>query len=259
MTVRRVTPGIVHLGVGAFHRAHQAAYIDDCWLRAKRIGASSAPPCAAATRDALAPQEGLYTLDVRRGRRKPAHRRSRPVEVAARNPAALIARMADPATRIVSLTITEKGYCHSRKAANWTPPSRHRPRPGEPATPRTAIGFLAAALSRRQAAGIPPFTVLCCDNLPANGHTVGRIVTQFAALRSRDLANGSKPKCAFPSTMVDRIVPETTDIDRAEISSALGMTDAWPVVTEPFSQWIVEDRFSGRPAGFRGGGRADRL
>jgi fructuronate reductase len=105
-----------------------------------------------------------------------------------------------------------------------------------------------AALAQRQKAGVAPFTVLSCDNLSANGHTVGRIVTQFAALRSADLAKWIEAEVAFPSTMVDRIVPETTDIDRAEISGALGMTDAWPVMTEPFMQWIVEDRFpAGRP------------
>ena len=117
-----------------------------------------------------------------------------------------------------------------------------------PDAPRSAIGFIVAALARRRIAGEVPFTVLSCDNLSANGHTVGRIVTQFAALRSRDLAKWIEAEVAFPSTMVDRIVPETTDADRAAVSSALGMIDAWPVVTEPFTQWIVEDRFSaGRP------------
>ncbi len=108
--------------------------------------------------------------------------------------------------------------------------------------------FIVAALSCRRDAGITPFTVLSCDNLSANGHTVKRIVTQFAALRSRELAQWIEDKVAFPSTMVDRIVPETTDADRASVASDLGMTDAWPVITEPFTQWIVEDRFSaGRP------------
>jgi fructuronate reductase len=105
-----------------------------------------------------------------------------------------------------------------------------------------------AALERRRAAGIAPFTVLSCDNLAANGHTAKRIVTQFAALRSRELAQWVEDEVAFPSTMVDRIVPETTEADRASVASALGMIDAWPVVTEPFTQWIVEDRFpAGRP------------
>ena len=161
----------------------------------------------------------------------------------------MIARLTDPATRIVSLTVTEKGYCHTPQTGDL---DEHHPDIvhdlQNPGTPRSAIGFLVAALARRRIAGTAPFTVLSCDNLSANGHTVGRIVTQFAALRSRNLAKWIEAEVAFPSTMVDRIVPETTDLDRSEISSALGMTDAWPVVTEPFTQWIVEDRFpAGRP------------
>lgn len=117
-----------------------------------------------------------------------------------------------------------------------------------PDAPWSAPGFIVAALARRRDAGTAPFTVLSCDNLAANGHTAKRIVTQFAALQSRDLAQWIEDEVAFPSTMVDRIVPETTDADRASVASALGMTDAWPVVTEPFTQWIVEDRFPvGRP------------
>jgi fructuronate reductase len=105
-----------------------------------------------------------------------------------------------------------------------------------------------AALGRRRAQGLAPFTVLSCDNLAANGHTVQRIVTQFAALRSKDLGKWIADTVAFPSTMVDRIVPETTDGDRDAVSSALGLRDAWPVMTEPFTQWVVEDRFTaGRP------------
>ncbi|MGY4349210.1 mannitol-1-phosphate/altronate dehydrogenase [Bradyrhizobium sp. GM7.3] len=114
--------------------------------------------------------------------------------------------------------------------------------------PRSAPGFIVAALARRRALGAPPFTVLSCDNLAANGHTVQRIVTQFAALRSKDLGKWIADTVAFPSTMVDRIVPETTDSDRDAVSSALGLRDAWPVMTEPFTQWVVEDRFTaGRP------------
>lgn len=248
----RVTPGIVHLGIGAFHRAHQAVVIDDLLAAGATdwgiIGASLRSP---ATRDALAPQDCLYTLAVRSG----AGTEQRIIgsvlacEVASENPAALIVRLTHPATRIVSLTVTEKGYCHTPQTGDL---DEHHPDIIHDLqnfdAPRSAIGFLVAALARRQKAGVAPFTVLSCDNLSANGHTVGRIVTQFAALRSRDLARWIEAEVAFPSTMVDRIVPETTDIDRGEISSALGMTDAWPVVTEPFTQWIVEDRFpAGRP------------
>jgi len=248
----RVTPGIVHLGIGAFHRAHQAVVIDDLLAGGATewgiVGASLRSP---GTRDALAPQDCLYTLAVRSGAGT-EHRIIGSVlatEVASEKPEQLIARMASPATRIVSLTVTEKGYCHTPQTGDL---DEHHPDIVQdlqnPDMPRSAIGFLVAALAQRQKAGVAPFTVLSCDNLSANGHTVGRIVTQFAALRSADLAKWIEAEVAFPSTMVDRIVPETTDIDRAEISGALGMTDAWPVMTEPFMQWIVEDRFpAGRP------------
>jgi fructuronate reductase len=120
--------------------------------------------------------------------------------------------------------------------------------------PRSAPGFIVAALAQRQAAGVAPFTVLSCDNLSANGHTVKRIITQFAHLRSPELGNWIADQVACPSTMVDRIVPETTDADRAAVAAELGMTDAWPVITEPFTQWIVEDNFvAGRPDFARAG------
>ncbi len=247
-----VTPGIVHLGIGAFHRAHQAVVLDDLLAAGATdwgtVGASLRSP---ATRNALAPQDCLYTVAVRSGAGT-EHRIIGSVlacEVASENPASLIARMADPATHIVSLTVTEKGYCHTPQTGDLD--ECHPDIISDLQrvdTPRSAIGFLVAALARRRKAGVAPFTVLSCDNLSANGRTVGRIAAQFAALQSRDLATWIEAEVAFPSTMVDRIVPETTDVDRAEISSALGMLDAWPVVTEPFTQWIVEDRFpAGRP------------
>ncbi|MDE5457616.1 mannitol dehydrogenase family protein [Bradyrhizobium sp. CSA112] len=248
----RVTPGIVHLGIGAFHRAHQAVVIDDLLAGGATdwgiVGASLRSPEA---HDALAPQDGLYTLAVRSGAGTD-HRIVGSVlatEVAKEKPGQLVARLANPATRIVSLTVTEKGYCHTPQTGDLDerhPDIVHDLR--NPGTPRSAVGFLVAALARRRIAGAAPFTVLSCDNLSANGHTVGRIVTQFAALRSRNLAKWIEAEVAFPSTMVDRIVPETTEADRAAVSSALSMIDAWPVVTEPFTQWIVEDRFpAGRP------------
>jgi fructuronate reductase len=247
-----VSPGIVHLGIGAFHRAHQAVVIDDLLAGGAMdwgiVGASLRSP---ATRDALAPQDCLYTLAVRSGAGTD-HRIIGSVlanEVVPEKPGQLIAQMASPVTRIVSLTVTEKGYCHTPQTGDL---DEHHPDIvhdlQNPGTPRSAVGFLVAALARRRIAGTAPFTVLSCDNLSANGHTVGRIVTQFASLRSRNLAKWIEAEVAFPSTMVDRIVPETTEADRAAVSSALGMTDAWPVVTEPFTQWIVEDRFpAGRP------------
>ncbi|MBR0829907.1 mannitol dehydrogenase family protein [Bradyrhizobium manausense] len=250
--VSRVTPGIVHLGLGAFHRAHQAVVIDDCLAAGAPgwgiIGASLRSPD---TRDALAPQDHLYTIAVRAAEGT-AYRVIGSLigsEVARENPARLVARMADAETRIVSLTVTEKGYCHTPQTGDLD--ERHPDIVHDlnnPDAPRSAPGFIVAALARRRAQGLSPFTVLCCDNLAANGHTVQRIVTQFAALRSKDLGKWISDSVAFPCTMIDRIVPETTDADRAAVSNALGMDDAWPVMTEPFTQWVVEDRFSaGRP------------
>ncbi|WP_404546307.1 MULTISPECIES: mannitol dehydrogenase family protein [unclassified Bradyrhizobium] len=248
----RVTPGIVHLGLGAFHRAHQAVVIDDCLASGSMswgiIGASLRSP---ETRDALAPQDHLYTVAVRSAEGT-EHRVIGALldsVVAREKPAALIERMAGPAIRIVSLTVTEKGYCHTPQTGDLDerhPDVVHDLNNFD--APRSAPGFIVAALARRRAQGLSPFTVLCCDNLAANGHTVQRIVTQFAALRSRELGKWIADTVAFPSTMVDRIVPETTDADRDAVASALGMRDAWPVMTEPFTQWVVEDRFTaGRP------------
>jgi fructuronate reductase len=247
-----IATGIVHLGVGAFHRAHQALVIDDLLAGgATDWGIVGANLRNSDTHDALAPQDCLYTVAIRSGAGA-EHRVIGSIlatEVATVNPSRLIARMADPATRIVSLTITEKGYCHTPQSGELDeghPDIVHDLK--NPDAPRSAAGFIVAALSHRKAAGVTPFTVLCCDNLPANGHTVGRIVKRFATLRAQELGTWIGDEVAFPSTMVDRIVPETTDADRAAVSSALGMVDAWPVVTEPFTQWIVEDRFpAGRP------------
>src|SRR3954470_3133702 len=198
-----VTPGIVHLGIGAFHRAHQAVVIDDLLASGATdwgiIGASLRSP---ETRDALAPQDCLYTLAVRSGAGTD-HRIIGSVlacEVANENPAPLIARLTHPATRIVSLTVTEKGYCHTPQTGDLDenhPDIVHDLNNFD--APRSAPGFIVAALARRRALGAPPFTVLSCDNLAANGHTVQRIVTQFAALRSKDLGKWIADTAAFPS------------------------------------------------------------
>ncbi len=248
----RVTPGIVHLGLGAFHRAHQAVVIDDCLAAGSSswgiIGASLRSP---ETRDALAPQDHLYTVAVRatEGTELRVIGALLDSVVGREKPAALVERMADPAIRIVSLTVTEKGYCHTPQTGDLD--ERHPDVVHDLNNldaPRSAPGFIVAALARRRALGVQPFTVLCCDNLAANGHTVQRIVTQFAALRSKDLGKWIADKATFPSTMVDRIVPQTTDTDRDAVASSLGLRDAWPVMTEPFTQWVVEDRFvTGRP------------
>lgn len=244
--------GIVHLGVGAFHRAHQAVYLDDCLARGARDWAiCGASLRSAETSNALDPQDGLYTLAVRSGAGEDLRviGALRRLLVAPRDPQALLAAMSDPRVRIVSLTVTEKGYCHdpSTGALDEAHPDIIADL-AEPHAPRSVPGLLVEALARRRAAGIAPFTVLCCDNLPANGKVVARVVARFAALRAADLGRFVSDEVAFPCTMVDRIVPATTSSDRARIARRLGLEDAWPVMAEPFSQWVVEDHFpSGRP------------
>ncbi|MEJ1977505.1 MAG: mannitol dehydrogenase family protein [Acetobacteraceae bacterium] len=247
-----VAAGIVHLGIGAFHRAHQAVYTESVLAAGDRrwgiVGASLRSPD---TRDALAAQDGLYALNIRGESDQLAVIGSvQAVLVAPEDPAALLNRMCQPGVAIVSLTVTEKAYC--QQAATGSLDAAHadiRHDLANPAAPRSALGFLAAAIARRRAAGLPPFTVLCCDNLPSNGHTVHRLLTEYATLVSPDLAAYVRSEIACPDTMVDRIVPATTAEDRTRIAAALGLTDAWPVVTEPFTQWVIEDRFpAGRPA-----------
>ena len=245
--------GVVHLGVGAFQRAHQAAYTDA--LLEKQFGPwgiAGVSLRSPDTRDALEPQDGLYTVAVRDA----AGERLRVIGcllellVAHEDPQAVLERMCRPSVRIVTLTVTEKGYCHdpATGALNEDHPDiRHDL--DNPGSPRTAIGFIAEALARRRTAGLAPFTVLSCDNLPSNGDTVARILRRFAELRDADFGAWVGETVACPNSMVDRIVPATTEADRARVSQALGLQDAWPVVTEPFTQWVVEDRFpAGRPA-----------
>lgn len=247
-----VTPGIVHLGVGAFHRAHQAVYTDDLLGRDPGWGIIAASLRSPATRDALAPQDSLYSLAVRSGDSESLRVVGSIGEilVAPDDTGRLLDRLAAPRTRIVSLTVTEKGYCHDPATGmlNEDHPDIVRDLAAAEA-PRTAIGMIVAALARRRAAGVAPFTVLTCDNLPANGQLVKRVVDRFAELRGGNLGAYVAGELACPATMVDRITPATTGEDRARIDAALGVTDAWPVVTEPFTQWVIEDRFpTGRPA-----------
>jgi fructuronate reductase len=245
-----VTPGIVHLGVGAFHRAHQAAYVDECLAAGERDwGILGASLQSASTADALGPQNGLYTLAERGsdGEKLRVIGSIERVLVAPQDPAKLLDALTDPRIRIVTLTITEKAYL--RNAAGDLDAAH----PGivadlaNPALPQTAHGFLVEALVRRRAAGTQPFTILSCDNLPSNGATLHRLLVQFAALRDAELAKHVE-SVSCPSSMVDRIVPATTDADCTRVSETLGVEDAWPVMTEPFRQWVIEDDFPwGRP------------
>ena len=247
-----VAAGIVHLGIGAFQRAHQAMYTEAALAAGDTrwgiVGASLRSPVV---RDALQPQDNLYTLAVRgaEGERLQVIGAVTDTLVAPEDPEGLLRRLCDPAVRIVTLTVTEKGYCYdpATTALDEAHPDIVRDL-AAPAQPRTAPGFLVEALRRRRAEGVHSFTVLCCDNLPHNGRTVATIVTRFAELRDRQLAGYIRNEVAFPATMVDRITPATIDEDRAAISARLGVDDLAPVVTEPFSQWVIEDRFpGGRP------------
>jgi fructuronate reductase len=247
-----VSAGIVHLGVGAFHRAHQAVYTDDILAADRRWGIVAASLQSPDTFDALQPQNGLYTLAVRseQGEALRVIGAIKRLVVAPRDVEGLIRAMADPATRIVSLTVTEKGYCHdpSTGELNEDHPDIVRDL-GHPHAPKSAPGFLVEALRRRRASGVAPFTVLTCDNLPSNGRTVKRVLTRFAERIDEDLGRFVAGEVSCPSTMVDRIVPSTSDDDRERVRRAIGVVDAWPVVTEPFTQWVIEERFSlGRPA-----------
>jgi fructuronate reductase len=247
-----VTTGIIHLGLGAFHRGHQAVTTDALLKDDPRWGILGVSLRSPDTRDALKPQGGLYSVTASDGA---GHERRvigalTGVAVAPEDPAGLLARLADPTVRIVSTTVTEKGYSHD--------PATGALRADDPdirhdclnlTHPRSTLGVIVGGLRLRRQHGLAPYTVLACDNLPANGHTLRGLVIAFAELIDSDLAKWIGDEVRFPSTMVDRIVPATTDADRADISAALGVDDAWPIVTEPFSQWVIEDDFGGgRPA-----------
>ncbi|MEP7452714.1 mannitol dehydrogenase family protein [Phyllobacterium sp. SB3] len=249
----RAKIGIVHLGIGAFHRAHQAVYTDSVLAGGDNDwGILGVSLRSGDTRDALEPQDGLYTVATRSGNGD-SFRVIGSINrllVAPENTEAVLDAMVDAAAKIVSLTVTEKGYCYSPASASLDeshPDIVHDL--ANPTAPKSAIGFIVEALSRRRANGTEPFTLLSCDNLPANGRTLQRVVTRFAELRDPSLADYIRENIAFPSTMVDRIVPATTDADRALTVAATKLTDTWPIMTEPFSQWVVEDHFpAGRPA-----------
>lgn len=248
---RGVQAGIVHLGVGAFHRAHQAVYVDDCLKAgAREWGIIGASLRSTDTRDALKGQNGLYTLATRGsdGEKLRIISSLAAVLVAPENPQMLLDVLSKPSTRIVTLTVTEKAYL--RGAGGRLDPSHSDMRHDllHPHTPKTVHGYLAQALELRRMRGIAPFTILCCDNLPANGATLRRVMLDFAELRDGRLAEHIARDVAFPASMVDRIVPATRPEDRTRIGETLGVEDTWPVMTEPFSQWVVEEHFpQGRP------------
>ena len=248
---------IVHIGLGNFHRAHQALYLDDlCQAHGPSpwgICGVGLLPQDRAMAEALRPQDLLYTL-VERDEGVETVRiigTQRNYLHAPSESEAVLARMADPETRIVSLTVTEGGYYldHGNGELEQNHPNlRHDlEQPNE--VPVSVFGYLAEALNRRKKAGIAPFTVLSCDNLQSNGEIARRMLTSFARLRDAELGAWIEANVTFPNCMVDRITPATTDLHRQQVQALLGgVTDAWPVVGEPFRQWVVEDQFcNGRP------------
>ncbi|MBO5391419.1 MAG: mannitol dehydrogenase family protein, partial [Pseudomonas sp.] len=249
--------GIAHIGVGGFHRAHQAYYTDALMNRGQDLDWSI---CGIGlrgedrkVRDALAGQDYLYTLFELGDSDDTQSRIIGSISgmlLAEDGINALIDKLASPAIRIVSLTITEGGYCIDDSSGEFMsalPQIQHDLT--HPEAPTTVFGVLCAALARRQASGIRGFTLMSCDNLPHNGAVARKALLAFAALRGAELHDWIAANVSFPNAMVDRITPMTSNAHRLQLHDQLGIDDAWPVVCEPFIQWVLEDKFAcGRPA-----------
>ena len=252
----RITPGIVHIGTGNFHRAHQAVYLDDLFNTGRDldwgiVGAGFRPPDAA-MRSALGSQDWLTTVVEVDAGTSVARVTGAMVDFlpVGGDGLAMVKALADPKIKIVSLTVTEGGYCIDPATGVFDPdhPDINADL-AKPKAPSHVFGTLVAALAARRAAGNPPFTVMSCDNIPGNGHVAADAVTGFADLTDHDLAAWIRDEVAFPNSMVDRITPATTDVERQNLKQRYGIEDAWPVFCEPFRQWVMEDRFcNGRPA-----------
>jgi mannitol 2-dehydrogenase len=252
----RVTPGVVHFGVGGFHRAHQAMYLDRLMNEGQALDwgicGVGVMPADRKMKEVMDAQDGLYTLVLKHsdGTYEPRVIGSIVAYLfAPDDPEAVIETMAAPSIRIVSLTVTEGGYNISDVTGEFDQANPDVVGDLEPgAVPRTTFGLITEALRRRRERGLMPFTVMSCDNLQGNGHLARRAFTTFARLRDPDLGDWVEREVSFPNCMVDRITPVTTDADRAEVTERFGIEDQWPVVCEPFTQWVLEDAFTaGRP------------
>ena len=249
--------GIAHIGVGGFHRAHQAYYTDALMNLGEGLEWAI---CGVGLRgedrrahDHLHGQDCLFTLFELGDNDAPEVRvigSIRDMLLAEDNAQALIEKLADPQIRIVSLTITEGGYCIDDSNGEFMadlPQIQHDL--SSPAAPKTVFGFLCAALAKRRAAGTPAFTLMSCDNLPHNGAVTRKALLAFAALLDADLTGWIAANVSFPNAMVDRITPMTSVEHRLQLADQHGVDDTWPVVCEPFAQWVLEDKFvNGRPA-----------
>jgi mannitol 2-dehydrogenase len=252
----RLRTGIVHFGVGGFHRAHQAMYLDRLMNEGKAlewaICGVGVMPADRRMQQVLDAQDGLYTLVVKAPDGTLDARVIGSIHeylFAPDDPDAVIEKMASPDVRIVSLTVTEGGYNFNAVTGEFmadNPDVQHDLQPG--AAPRSTFGLITAALERRRERGLPPFTIMSCDNIQGNGDAARRSFVAFAELRDPALAAFVSQNVRFPNSMVDRITPVTTDDDREEVRKRFGVDDGWPVVCEPFTQWALEDSFNqGRP------------
>ena len=251
-----VRTGIVHFGVGGFHRAHQAMYLDRLMNAGKALDwgicGVGVLPGDAAMKSVMDSQDCLYTLVLKN---PDGTREGRVIGsiteylLAPEDPEAVIEKMAAPDTRIVSLTITEGGYNFHHVTGEFDAANPAVAADLEAgAVPGTVFGLVTEALLRRRDRGVPPFTVMSCDNIQGNGDVARRMFTAFAELRDPGLGEWMRQNVAFPNSMVDRITPVTTDADRDMVAADFGIEDAWPVVSEDFEQWVLEDDFPlGRP------------
>lgn len=250
-----LTPGIVHFGVGNFHRAHQAVYLDDLFATGSDhdwalIGAG-VRAADEAMRQKLKSQDWLTTVVEQEADTSSARVTGAMIDyLRPGDSAAVIARLSDPSIRIVSLTITEGGYYIDPASQKFDP--THPDIAWDAANieaPKTAFGLILAGLLRRRELGLAPFTVMSCDNIPGNGHVTENAVAGLAALIDPALAQWVKANVAFPNGMVDRITPATSDREKALLADNFGIDDNWPVFCESFKQWVLEDNFpAGRPA-----------
>jgi mannitol 2-dehydrogenase len=251
-----VRAGIVHLGLGGFHRAHMARYTHDVMnLKAGALHwgilGAGLLPADRRMHDALSPQDGLYTLIERQGERESATVIGSICEVlfAGESSAAVVDAIAKPTTRIVSLTVTENGYCltPAAKQLDFDHPAIVHDL-ANPELPRSAIGILVESQHRRLLAGLPATTVMSCDNIQHNGRVTQRAVLALARRRDPRLADWVAANATFPNTMVDRITPATTPENIDYLAARHGVADRWPVFSEMFRQWVIEERFvDGRP------------
>ena len=235
--------GIVHFGPGAFHRAHQAWFVERLLAQDPRWGISAVSLRSHDVRDALAPQDGLYTLVTLDNEISyQVIGALREILVAPEDPERVLQRLSASSTRIVTITVTEKGYCLKPDASLDVAHPEIARDINEPHAPTTLIGYLVEALSRRRRAGVEAPTIISCDNLVDNGTRLARAVVQLAGLRDAGLARWIEDQARFPRTMVDSITPATTDALRERVAGEAGIADRWPVQRERFVQWVMEDQ-----------------